>query len=163
MDEEYRNQIEALYFELYDRMLAYACSALGSDLLAEEAVQETFRIACQKPQSVCSSPNPQGWIVETLKYTIRNIRSSQASTKRMLERYVLTQVDDITILEDQISISVLYENVASSEEFQLLREFAIEKRSHQEMAAKRGITISACKKRLQRAKESLQKKLKNSL
>ena len=163
MDEAYRNQIEALYFELYDRMLAYACSALGSDLLAEEAVQETFRIACQKPQSVCSSPNPQGWIVETLKYTIRNIRSSQASTKRMLERYVLTQVDDITILEDQISISVLYENVASSEEFQLLREFAIEKRSHQEMAAKRGITVSACKKRLQRAKESLQKKLKNSL
>ena len=163
MDEAYRNQIEALYCELYDRMLAYACSALGSDLLGEEAVQETFRIACQKPQSVCSSPNPQGWIVETLKYTIRNIRSSQASTKRMLERYVLTQVDDITILEDQISISVLYENVASSEEFQLLREFAIEKRSHQEMAAKRGITISACKKRLQRAKESLQKKLKNSL
>lgn len=163
MDEEYRNQIEALYFELYDRMIVYACSALGSELLAEEAVQETFRIACQKPQSVCSSPNPQGWIVETLKYTIRNIRSSQASAKRMLERYVLTQVDDITILEDQISISVLYENVASSEEFQLLREFAIEKRSHQEMAAKRGITISACKKRLQRAKESLQKKLKNSL
>ena len=163
MDAEYRIQIEALYFELYDKAMVYARSALDSEVLAEEAVQETFRIACQKPQSVCGSPNPQGWIIQTLKYTIRNIRTNQASTKRMLERYMLTQVDNISISDNQINISILYENVADLEEFQLLKEFAFEKQSHQEMAAKRGITVSACRKRLQRAKETLHRKLKNSV
>lgn len=160
MDAEHGDQIEALYFELYEKLMVYAHSALGSEVLAEEAVQETFRIACQKPQSVCGSPNPQGWVFETLKYTIRNIRSSQASAKQLLERYMLTQVNGITVSEDHISLDVLYENIADSEEFQLLKELAIERRSHQEMAASRGISVAACKKRVQRARETLQKKIK---
>ena len=161
MEPEHRSQIESLYFELFEKLMIYARSALGSDPLAEEAVQETFRIACQKPHSVCNSPNPQGWIFETLKYTIKNIRSSQASAKQLLDRYILTQVSGITISEDHINVDVLYENVADSEEFQLLKELAIERKSHEEMAAKRGITVSACKKQVQRAKEKLQQKLKN--
>ena len=161
MDAKQSSQIEALYFEMFDKLMVYARSALESNSLAEEAVQETFRIACQKPQNVCGSPNPQGWLFETLKYTIRNIRSSQASAQQLLQRYLLTQTGGITFSEDHISVDILYENVADLEEFQLLKELAVDKRSHEEMAAKRGITVSACKKRVQRAKETLQKKLKN--
>ena len=163
IEKKHSEQIEALYFELFDRLMAYASSVLCSPSLAEEAVQETFRIACQKPQDVCDSPNPQGWIFNTLKFTICNIRNNQASAKHLLERYLLTQLNEITISEDRISIDVLYENVADSEEFQLLKELAVEQLSHEEMADKRGISVSACKKRVQRAKEKLQKKLKKSL
>lgn len=163
IEKEHSKRIEALYYELFDRLMAYANCVLGSFALAEEAVQETFRIACQKPQDVCDSPNPQGWIFNTLKFTIRNIQGNQASAKHLLERYLLTQLNEITISEDRISIDILYENVADSEEFQLLKELAVEQMSHEEMAAKRGISISACKKRVQRAKEKLQKKLKKSL
>lgn len=160
---EYSSQIEALYLELYDKMIVYAESALNSRPLAEEAVQETFRIACQKPQSVCTSPNPQGWIFNTLKFIIQNIRSNQASAKHLLEKYMLAQAEELTVAPDRISIDVMYENVADSEEFQILKELAIERKSHEEMAAKRGITVNACKKRVQRAKETLQRKLKNCL
>lgn len=163
MDSEFIDQIEQLYIQLYDKLIVYALSSLDRPELAEEAVQETFRIACQKPQSVCDSPNPPGWIFNTLKYTICNIKSSQASAKKILEQYILTQVNDVSVSEDRIRIDVLYENVADSDEFQIIKEMAIEKRSHEEMAAKRGITVSACKKRVQRAKDKLRQKLKDCL
>ena len=146
MIAEYSSQIEALYLELYDKMIVYAESALGSRPLAEEAVQETFRIACQKSQSVCTSPNPQGWIFNALKFTIKNIKT-----------------DELIATPDHVSVDVLYENVANTDDFQILKEMAIERRSHEEMAAKRGISVNACKKRVQRAKEKLQQKLKNCL
>ncbi len=163
MIAEHSSQIEALYLELYDKLIVYAESALGSRPLAEEAVQETFRIACQKPDSVYSSPNPQGWIFNALKFTIKNMRSNQATAKHLLERYMLAQAEELTAAPDHISLDVMYENVADSEEFKILKELAIERRSHQEMAAKRGITVNACKKRVQRAKERLHRKLKNCL
>ena len=159
MNTEQRQQIEALYLEMFDKLKAYAKCSLGSDALAEEAVQETFRIACQKPDALCSSANPQGWLVLTLKNTIRNIRSHQATVKRIVEQYLMTQVKEVSISEDRINLNILYEDVADTEEFKLLSELAIEGKSHKEMAEARGITVGACKKRVQRAKEKLQKKL----
>lgn len=159
MNAEQRQRIEALYLEMFDKLMAYARSSLDSEALAEEAVQETFRIACQKPEALCSSTNPQGWLVLTLKNTIRNMRSSRATAKRIVERYLMTQVKEISFSEDKIQLNVLYENMVDTEEFKLLSELAIEGRSHEEMASARGITVSACKKRVQRAKEKLQRKI----
>lgn len=158
MNAQQRDQIERLYLEMYQMLMAYARSSLENEALAEEAVQETFRIACQKPEDVCGSLNPQGWLVLALKNTIKNIRHGQAAAKRILEQY-LGQMKDLSITEDRIDIRLLYENIADLEEFKLLSEMAIEGRSHKEMADARGITVDACKKRVQRAKETLQRKI----
>ena len=160
MNAEQKRMIEQLYREMYDKLMVYAGVSLGSESLAEEAVQETFRIACQKSESVCGSLNPRGWLVNTLKNTIRNMKSSRETAKRIIETYMMTQLREFSITEDRINLNVLYENVADTEEFKLLAEMAIEGRSHEEMARSRGITISACKKRVQRAKETLQRKIK---
>ena len=159
MDVTHSKMIEELYLEMFDKLKAYARSVLENEALAEEAVQETFRIACQKPEDVCSCPNPQGWIFITLKHTIHNIQSNRATAKRILEMYLLVEAGETAFSDDKLRIEIAYENVADTEEFQLLKEMAIEGRSHEEMAAARGITVSACKKRVQRAKEKLQKKL----
>jgi len=160
MNTKQKRIIEELYREMYDKLMAYARANLDSESLAEEAVQETFHIACQKPESVCSSINPQGWLVNTLRNTIRNMKRNRANAKRILETYMMTQIREFSITEDRINLNVLYENVADTEEFRLLSEMAIEGRSHEEMAKSRGITVSACKKRVQRAKETLQRKIK---
>lgn len=160
MNTEQKRFIGALYQEMYDMLIIYAHASLDSKPLAEEAVQETFHIACQKPDSVCSSANPQGWVVNTLKNTIRNMKRNRATAKRIVETYMMTQLREFSITEDRINLNVLYENVADTEEFKLLSEMAIEGRSHEEMAQSRGITVSACKKRVQRAKETLQRKIK---
>lgn len=160
MNSEQRKIIGELYQEMFEKLMVYASINLCSDSLAEEAVQETFRIACQKPESICNSPNPRGWLVNSLKNTIRNMQSRRATAKRILEAYMMNQLRELSVTEDNINLNILYNNVADTEEFKLLAEMVIEGRSHEEMARARGITISACKKRVQRAKEVLQRKIK---
>ena len=160
MNAEQRQQIEVLYLEMFDKLKAYAKCSLDSEALAEEAVQEAFRIACQKPEALCDSTNPHGWLVVTLKNVIRNIRSQQATAKRIVEQYLMTQAKEISFSEDRVNLNILYQDMADSDDFKLLSEMAIEGKSHKEMAEARGISVAACKKRVQRAKEKLQKKLK---
>ena len=159
MNTAQSNLIERLYFEMYDMLLIYARNSLDEDSLAEEAVQETFRIVCQKPEHLFESPNPKGWLVNTLKNVIRNMKRSRESAQMLLSKYLAVQTKEIAFSETKVGLEVMYENVADTEEFKLIKEMAIDGRSHLEMATDRGITVAACKKCVQRAKETLQKKL----
>lgn len=159
MDEEQRQFMESLYLEMYNKLIVFASCAFPEEGLAEEAVQETFRIACQRPDQICGSENPKGWLVNTLKYTIRNMRRSRASSQQLLTRYLALQTESITYSVDSVSLEVLYEDMALSEEFKLVKEMAVDGKSHLQMAEARGITVAACKKRMERAKKLLQKKL----
>ena len=79
MNTAQQKQIEKLYLDMFEKLKIYAKCSLRSEALAEEAVQETFRIACQKPDLLCNSANPQGWLVHTLKNVIHNIQSRQTT------------------------------------------------------------------------------------
>ena len=163
MNGDYSRKIEKLYIEMYDMLLTYAQCSFKEVSLAEEAVQETFRIACQKPDQLCESKNPKGWLVNTLKFTIRNMKRNREHTLQLLSAYLLEQEECVAFSEDRLSLQLMYGNVADSEEFKLIKEMVIDKKSHLEMAKARGISVSACKKRVQRAKETLQKKLKQDV
>lgn len=158
MTSDQRRRIEEFYLEMYDRLFIYARSALDNESLAEEAIQETFRIVCMKPEDLLSSPNPKGWIVNTLKYTIQNMKRSRDKANVLLTQYLAAN-SSVAFSEDRISLEVTYENVARSEEFSLIKEMAVDGRSHLEMAQSRGISVAACKKRVQRAKEFLRRKI----
>lgn len=160
MTAEQRRKIEELYLEMFDMLLTYASASLEEPALAEEAVQETFQVACQKPMQLLSSENPKGWLVNTLKYTICNMKRRRDSARQLLAKYLISQTKDIAISEDNLRLDLMYENIAETDEFQILRQMAIEGKSHLEMATERGISISACKKRVQRAKEKLKDKIK---
>ena len=163
MRPEYSERIEQLYLEMYDMLLTYARCSFKEESLAEEAVQETFQIACLKPDKLCESQNPRGWLVNTLKYTILNMKRSRESARQLLSNYLITQNECIAFSEDKLSLKLMYEDVSHTEEFKLIKEMAIDGRSHLEMANARGISVNACKKRVQRAKETLQKKIKQDV
>lgn len=158
MTSDQHKRIEVFYLEMYDQLFLYAQNALKNESLAEEAIQETFRIVCTKPEDFLSSPNPKGWIINTLKYTMQNMRRNRDRTNALLNQYLATYTSD-AFSEDRIPLEVTYENVAHSEEFQLIKEMAVEGKSHLEMAQSRGISVAACKKRVQRAKEFLRRKI----
>lgn len=160
MNAKHSKEIEQMYLQMYSKLFAYARSVLDNDALAEEAVQDTFSIACQKADVLCESPNPKGWLFNTLKYTISNELRSRSTAKRILMDYFASKVNDITISNDQIGLEFIYSDIADTEEFRLLKEMALEGKSHLEMAEARGITVAACRKRVQRAKEFLQRKIK---
>lgn len=160
MKAQYRSEIEQLYLELYPMLFEYARSSLSSDALAEEAVQEAFRIACQKPEVLVGSPNPRGWMVNTLKNVLKNIIRKQNLSKRILLDYFASNIDDITVTNDRIGFELLYEDVADLEEFKMVKAMALEGKSYLEMSKELGISMAACRKRMQRARETLQKKIK---
>lgn len=158
MNEDHNQMIEDLYNEMFQNMISYAKTALPV-ALAEEAVQETFRIACQRAEVLAQSENPKGWLIVTLRNTIRNIRRNQESTRRILAKFLATQISDIGVTEDSIDLEVMYQNIADMEDYKLLKEMVLEGKSHSEMAESRGITVAACKKRVERAKKHLRKKI----
>lgn len=159
MTSDQRRKIEAIYLEMYDRLLLYARNSLENHSLAEEAIQEAFRIACMKPDEFLSSPNPRGWILNTLKFTIQNMKRSRDKANVLLTQYLASHGESDAFSEDRLSLEVTYGNVAGSEEFRLIREMAVEGKSHLDMAHARGISVDACKKRVQRAKEFLRRKI----
>ena len=160
MKARYKLEIERLYLQLYPLLFEYARSSLSSDSLAEEAVQETFRIACQKPEAMINSPNPEGWIMNTLKNVLKNTIRNQNISRRILLDYFASNINDITVTNDRVGLEILYEDVADLEEFKMVKAMALEGKSYLEMSQELGISMAACRKRMQRARETLRKKIK---
>ena len=156
MTDQQSQQIERLYFDLFAQMTAYANSVLKNRALAEEAVQETFRVACMKPEALCASPNPKGWLLLTLKNVLNNTVRSMASASRLTEKIKMTYEPAGS---DSTDLRLLYGPLADREEFRLIRSLS-EGKTILELARELDISVEACKKRVQRAKEKLKKRLK---
>lgn len=159
MNARYSKEIDRLYLQMYSMLFEYARSSLSSDALAEEAVQDTFTIACQKPEALCNSLNPEGWLVNTLKNVLANTKRRQNIARRILLEYFASNISDISMTNDRIGLEIMYDDIADSEEFKLLKEVALDGLSYLEMAENRGITVGTCRKRVERAKKALQKKI----
>ena len=162
MHEQHMYEITEKYTELYTMLLTYAVCKLKNESLAEEAVQETFRIACQKADAFYDSKNRNGWLVNTLKNVISNIQRRQFRAHTYSIGHIVPQ-EDFSQITDSIDVDVLYRDIALSEEYILIKEFVLEQKSIRELAEERNITIAACKKRVQRAKQALRKRLDDSL
>lgn len=159
MDQKQSKIIEQLYMEMFQLLYSYARSVLVNEALAEEAVQETFRIACLRPSELCSSPNPRGWLVATLKNVLRNTKKTQYNAQRLMAEYTAVYGSSPIFHRDQLKLELGYGNLVQKKEFQLLHQWAVEGKTIRELSREHGISVSACKKRLQRAKEYLRKKL----
>lgn len=151
-------QIEQLYLEMYDILYYRAKEVLRSNVLAEEAVQETFRIACGKPEELLGSAKPQGWLVNVMKHLLSNMQRRQQRTQEVLRLVEVQFAKHFEEVTDHLTLDLLYGKLADTDGFRLLLEMS-EGKSIREMAAARGITESTCKKRIQRAKASLKKEI----
>lgn len=157
MNKEQSAFIDRLYREMYDMLFAYGKSLLDSSSLAEEAIQETFRIACSKPEALMESSKPKGWITNTMKNVVRNMKRTYANLTKLViqslpeETYItgMCKTDDYTDIE--------YSDIIDPEEYKLLKNIVLQKWSMKDAAAELGISVEACKKRVQRAKIKLQK------
>lgn len=160
LNKEQDRLIAQLYSDMYYSLSAYALSALNDHSLAEEAVQDTFRIASQKVDDLASSENPKGWLVNTLKYVIRNTRRSLSR----LNNLVISSLsfDENTALSyDDMDVDVMYSDLLGNGDYTLLKLIVLHKYTMLEAAEELGISVEACKKRVQRAKNKLRKLLEN--
>ncbi|CAH0122365.1 MULTISPECIES: RNA polymerase sigma factor [unclassified Paenibacillus] len=159
LNDNQRRAIRALYMEMYYLLSAYAQNVLSDRSLAEEAVQETFRIACAKADKFLFSPNPKGWLLNTLKNVISNKVRSQASLKSIVFSSLDLDENNIPGDTDVPNVDFLYSDLANNEDYKLLKKIVVDKYSMLEAAQEVGISVEACKKRVQRAKKKLRKQV----
>ena len=160
MNDGQKRVIESYYLRLYPLLIEYARSSIAEPPLAEEAVQETFRIACQKADAFLSSPNPEGWLVNTLKNVIGNILRHRDAARQLLQDYISANAEELLAQDPLAQPALLYGDLVNTEEYRLVKAIYLDGVSYPELSEELGINLSACRKRVQRAKEFLQKKLK---
>lgn len=163
MRPEQDDFLEQLFREHFNELELYAYRYLKTKDDAQIAVQDAFHIACDKIDDVMSSPNPIGWMKLTIKNIARNmVKAKNRQTKLFIsleefggdlsESYI--GVDSGTDLLDCCIKAV------SKEEFHLFRRIALEGVTYVEAAEELGISMWACRKRVQRTTEKLRKALK---
>lgn len=153
--------IALLYKEMYDNLYTYAYGILREKELSEELVQETFQIACDKPSELLSSANPRGWLMNTLKNVMKNVRRKRATMAKYIVLAEAVDIDQIAGSDPGSDIDLLYSGLISEDEFQLLKRVTVDRYTMLEAAEELGISEDACKKRVQRAKKKLRANLLN--
>lgn len=151
-------RIEQLYKEMYRTLLVYAKNGLEEPSLAEEAVQDTFCIACTKSDDLLRSNNPKGWLMVTLKHVIQNTKRQRAKMGKLAMLSLATEEAACLATYDEEDIDTLYGDLAKQEDFQLFKRIVLDHYSMKEAADEFGITVEACKKRVQRIRAFLRKK-----
>lgn len=151
-------RIGQLYKEMYKVLYVYAKNALNDHPLAEEATQDVFCIACAKSDSLLQSDNPKGWLMQTLKNVVKNIKRQQAKMKRLAIISLNSEESDFLATYDEEDVDILYGDVAPREDFQIFKLIALKDYTMKEAADEFGISVEACKKRVQRIRNHLRKK-----
>lgn len=159
MKPEQKDFINKLYFEMRDELVGLINAYLRDDLLSQELAQEVFLTAMEKPDAVCSSPNPKGWLYRTARNMMLNNYKTTAHRVRLVSDYLAVYGLERTIFMDPEDLKVKYSALAETEEFKLIYDMAVLGKSQQEMSDERGITVVNCKKRVERAKKLLRRKL----
>ena len=156
INEKYLKFIETLYIKNASLLFNYANIILSNASLAEEAVQETFVIACIKQHALENSPNPEGWLMKTLKNVCRNIQKNR--------NYYLSRILSLnesvlgtTALESDNLWETNVQDFISKEDFMILKKIILDGYSYKDLAKELGISLEACKKRAQRAKQRFRK------
>ena len=153
--EEKLAVIEQLFRSEYEGMADFAAYLLGSESLAEVAVQETFVCAMEHIDKLLASPNRVGWLYNALKLTIRHIKREQYL---LLKRTM--QLEDVP--EQHLSTADRYSLALHGEEadpeLQLLIRFYLYGYTLKELAEEMGLTVGAVKMRISRAKAHVKRK-----
>lgn len=139
-------------------LFAYAVTLLGNAATAEEAVQESFRIACMKPEALIRSDNPVGWMVNTMKHAVRNIKRTQLRCR--IGATLSLDDDEVCLAQpgrpDEYA-DVEFSDLMTDEEYRMLKWHVLLNVSIKDIAETMDISEEACKKRIQRTKKRVQK------
>lgn len=133
-----------MYMDNYGAMLKYAVAALKNEEQAQDAVQQAFLVAYERSDRLMVSPQPRGWLFKTLK----NVIGNYFKKKERLEK--LTWAAESYAVDEE-DVFIKYRGIISDEELELLVSIYCDGVSYAEAARARNISLSALKKRVQRA------------
>ena len=149
-----------IYKERRKPLLMYAESALGNHAMAEDAVQLAFEIGWRKIEDFQNCPKPEGWIFKSLEFVISNMKSRLRTERRVIAIVDEYRPDLVAAPADPLPLRVHFGDLVDTPQFRIVYEMEIQGRTLAEIAKELGISENACKKRAERARKDLQKKLR---
>ena len=149
-----------IYKERRKPLLMYAESALGNHAMAEDAVQQAFEIGWRKIEDFQNCPQPEGWIFRSLKFVVNNMKSRRRTERRVIAITDEYRPDLVAAPADPLPLRVHFGDLVDLPQFRIVYEMEIQDRALAEIAKDLGISEAACKKRAERARKDLQKKLR---
>ena len=162
LETEEQTFFQGLYQDHYRALFSYAYHLGFRREMAEDCVQDAFLVALEHIETVRSSPNPRGYLQQTLKnvigYQLRCMRYAAELQRKLRERIP----EEGGSGPDGLPPETLYRGAVSDEDLRLLIRFYLEGCSQKELAEELGISLNACKKRIQRAKERLRSALEET-
>lgn len=161
MNDVERKFVEILYHDMYTKLLIRAKVSLKDDSLAEVAVQDTFRVVCENVSKLMVHPNPNGFVVITLKNIVKQILTTHTRDTAIIEKITEYIGPNAEVYNLDVDINLLYANLSENEDFILINQYITEQYTILEFAQKLGISVDACAKRLQRARTRLRKYFEN--
>lgn len=147
--------LEQLYLANYAGMEAFARRFFRNPDIAQDVVQETFLVAQIKLDDVLLSPSPVGWLYNTLKNIIGD---TYRKRQRLLDLCVPLSDTDAAA-GDELSVRVSYEGAIDDDDLELLIWIYCEGMPYADAAQRLGVSLSALKKRVQRAKAKMRRAL----
>lgn len=149
-----------IYIARRKRLLEYAESALGNHAMAEDAVQQAFEIGWRKIEDFQNCPKPEGWIFKSVEFVVRNMKSRLRTERRVIAFMDDYRPDLVAAPVNPLPLCVHFGELVDSPQFRIIYEIEIQGRTLAEIANELGISEAACKKRAERARKDLQKKLR---
>ena len=139
-------------------MQIYAENALGNHAMAEDAVQLAFEIGWRKIEDFQNCPKPEGWIFNSLKFVVSNMKSRLRTERRVIAFMDEYRPDLVAAPADPLPLRMHFGDLVDTPQFQIIYEMEFNGRTLAEIAKDLGISEAACKKRAERARKYLQKK-----
>ena len=131
------------------------------DEMSTEELNEILRQDSQLPDGEDSDTDAilyiMGVLINTLKNVIRNRRRTEARLSNALLAAMSAYEPQASTTVETTEFIVAYSDALGEEDFQLLVNIVVRRYTMLEAAEELGITVEACKKRVQRAKKKLQK------
>lgn len=159
--------LDKLYHANFLRLRNYALLHVHNPAHAEELVQDTFHEASRKIKDVIGHPHPDAWLTKTLENKIMNYKRAAANEiarflslddKSILVLATTQSAEDTAI--DNLEFARTHkeiESLLSKEQLYILRRIVFEKASHLEVAKELHISVWSCQKKLERARNKLDK------
>lgn len=156
MDMDWDSRFTALYQGNAARMVGYAVRQLRNRPVAEELVEEAFVRLLQQRESLADHPNLEGWLWKTLQHLIlTEVKLAKYHREVPLED-AGTWAAPETVREN---LSEALPPGLSDGEREVLLLFYQEEYTHQEIAARLGISEMNSRTRLFRARNHCKKLL----
>lgn len=158
---------DEIYVRNWGKLIRYAISQVQRKYIAEELVQDTFHDAYAKFNQLIKHDNIDGWLMQTLKYKIRNYRRARQREEKYVEEW--HDIIDMKHTSDEFTnnliarneVALIYKFVYSNfnkDDLFLFRRMIIEGANHKEVSEELGITVWTSQKRLERIRKRIKEK-----